>query len=422
MLDLHPFTGHVVHADRARQVVAPPYDALTPEIRAALAATDPDNYLGALPPGGPSGDGDALDAALTRCRDHLDALLAGGRYRPIDGEAVGVLELRTGDHRAVAVVGDVPVGAFTDGRVRPHEQVGDARVHDLARYLEVVGVASSPVALTQRPDAAVTAATDEVIHAGVPDVAYRAEDGVDVALWCVTDPATRDRLCGAVAGAGTAYLADGHHRAAAAGRYAATVGAQPDHAAGRVLSAVLPTDHLTVLAFHRRLDAVLRATGAGADGTSSTDGPTGGEVDALLVGLRTAGVVVDALVGPAAPGRSHHLTLTAGGRWWHLDAAALARSGDVVESLDVRLAERDLVPLLTDRAVPVVPVAAPLGLEALVVPGAVGLALHPPSTEDVLAVADAGRDLPPKTTYIAPKLRSGLLVTPRPQPGGPPAA
>jgi uncharacterized protein (DUF1015 family) len=411
VLDLRPFTGDVVHAERAQQVVAPPYDALAPEVRAALAATDPDSYLGALPPGGPAGDADALDAALARCRVHLDALVAGGRYVPIDGAAVAVLVLTTGDRRAVAVVGDVPVSAFTDGRVLPHEQVGDARVHDLTRYLEVVGVASSPVALTQRPDAAVTAATDEVIGSAAPDVAYRAEDGVDVALWCVTDPSARDRLCAAVAGAGTAYLADGHHRAAAAARYAAAVGGGPNDPAGRVLSAVLPTDHLAVLPFHRRLDGALH------DGALDE-----GEVAALLERLRGVGVEVETLDGPAEPDRPHHLTLTAEGRWWHLDATALARSGDAVESLDVRLVERDLVPLLTDRVVPVVPVAAPLGSQALVVPGAVGIALHPPSIDEVLAVADAGRDLPPKTTYIAPKLRSGLLVTPRPRPDRTPAA
>jgi uncharacterized protein (DUF1015 family) len=49
----------------------------------------------------------------------------------------------------------------------------------------------------------------------------------------------------------------------------------------------------------------------------------------------------------------------------------------------------------------------------------VGVTLHPPSVDEVLAVADAGRDLPPKTTYIAPKLRSGLLITPRPRPDRP---
>jgi uncharacterized protein (DUF1015 family) len=408
LLDLRPFTGDVVHADRARRVVAPPYDALDPEVRAALAATDPDSYLGALPPGGPRGDETALDAALARCRRHLDALVAAGRYVPIDGPAIGVLELRTDAHRAVAIVGDLAVAAFADGRVLPHEQVDAGRVHDLTRYLEVVGVASSPVAITQRPDEEVTAATAAATADAAPDVAYRAEDGADVALWCVTDRALADRLRTAVAGAGVAYIADGHHRAAAAARYAAVVGAGPDDAAGRVLSAIVPSDHLDVQPFHRRLDDVLAVPGPGDD--------PGTEVAALLARLRDAGVTVRPFTAAAAPDRSRTVTLAAAGRWWQLGVSSLATDGDVVESLDVRLVERDLVPLVTDRPVPVVPVAAPLGLAALAAPGSVGFALHPPTVDEVLAVADAGRDLPPKTTYIAPKLRSGLLVTPRPRP------
>jgi uncharacterized protein (DUF1015 family) len=127
-------------------------------------------------------------------------------------------------------------------------------------------------------------------------------------------------------------------------------------------------------------------------------------------------VGVTALDGPRAPTARHHVTLTAVGRWWDLDVTALVRDDDPVEALDVALADRDLLPLLqpTDEpSVPATPVAAPLGLDALVEPGAIGLALHPPDLEEVLGIAAAGRSLPPKTTYVTPKLRSGLVVTPR---------
>jgi uncharacterized protein (DUF1015 family) len=421
VLELHPFRGAVVVADRAKRVVAPPYDALAPTVRAALAATDPDSYLGALPPG-TGADAAALDAALGRCRTHLDRLLADGHYRPLPGPAVGVLTLGAGPERAVAVIGDVPVGAFAplvedgpagpftpgDGLVRPHERVQEARVAELARYLEVVGVASSPVALTQAPDARVQALTDRVT-AGVPDVAYHADDGVDVALWCVTDRELQDALCAAVAGAGEAALVDGHHRGAAAARYAARVEAGPGDPAGRVLCAILPHDHLSVRAFHRRLDDVLVP---GADGE---------DLGPVLERLAAAGVGVGPLDGPRRPGRPRHVSLTAAGGWWELDLRALARHGDPVEALDVRTVERDLVPLLlgADRSSPPTPVADPLGLDALVAPGAIGLALHPPPFDTVLAIAAAGGVLPAKTTYVTPKLRSGLLVTPRPHPTAP---
>ncbi|WP_052664871.1 DUF1015 family protein [Nitriliruptor alkaliphilus] len=419
MIELHPFTGHLVVAERAHRVVAPPYDALDPAARSALAAADPDSYLGALPPG-TSMDGDQLEATLTRCRDHLDRLFATGGFRALPGPTLGVLALSSGDEHAVAVVGDVPVSAFgalldagpdtpprpfgeDDDRIRPHEHVRDDRVAQLTRYLEVVGVASSPVALTQRPSTAVTTATDAVTGAP-PDLAYRADDEVDVALWCVTDAATQRRLTAAIAAAGPAYLADGHHRGAAAARFASTVGAGPGDPAGRVLCAILPSDQLTVHPFHRRFDAVLPRE------TEATDAA----VEALLGRLRSRGVGVSAS-GPNQPPHPHRIAMTADDRWWDLDVSALVRDDDLVEALDVRLVDRDLAPLLAGDApqAPSVTVPAPLGLGALVAPGAIGVALHAPDIETVLAVAAAGRSLPAKTTYVTPKLRSGLVITPR---------
>lgn len=419
MIELHPFTGHVVAADRAHRVVAPPYDALDPAARSALAATDPDSYLGALPPGTSAGS-EQLDATLARCREHLDRLLSTGRYRPLPAPTLGVLALGAGPDRAVGIVGDVPVSAFAalhdqgpvtaphpfaddDARIRPHEHVKDARVAQLARYLEVVGVASSPVALTQHPSTELAAAVDTVTGTP-PDLAYRADDEVDVALWCVTAPEVQRQLIAAVAAAGPAFLADGHHRGAAAARFAASVGAGPDDPAGRVLCAVLPSDQLTVHPFHRRFDDALRAD------TVATDAA----VEALLERLRGGGVIVTA-AGPHVPAHPHRIALTVDGRWWDLDVSALVRGDDLVETLDVRLVDRDLAALLAGDAPlsPPLPVPAPLGLDALVAPGAIGLALHAPDIETVLAVATAGRSLPAKTTYVTPKLRSGLVVTPR---------
>jgi len=217
VLELRAFRGHVVAAERAHRVVAPPYDALAPATRAALAATDPDSYLGALPPGVAVGSRE-LETTLVRCRDHLARLFAAGYYRALPGPTIGVLALGAGDERAVGIVGDVPVAAFAAvgrGAARPGTAAPFRDDDGLVRPHAVVGVASSPVALTQRPSAAVTSAT-EAVTTSAPDLAYRADDGVDVALWCVTDPRRRRALERAVAEAGPAFLADGHHRSAAA--------------------------------------------------------------------------------------------------------------------------------------------------------------------------------------------------------------
>jgi hypothetical protein len=167
---------------------------------------------------------------------------------------------------------------------------------------------------------------------------------------------------------------------------------------------VLPSDQLTVLPFHRRLEGAVPT-------------PTGhAEVAAVTDRLREVGTEVTPLPGAHLPPASGRVHLVVGGRWFAVTLPPPAGE-DPVEALDVRRVERVVATLDPSGAAiaggRLVPVASPLGLGALDVPGAVGMALHPPSIDDVLAIADAGGVVPPKTTYVTPKLRSGLVVTPR---------
>ncbi|MEX2503713.1 MAG: DUF1015 family protein [Egicoccus sp.] len=399
---LSPFTGHVVAAAGAHAVVAPPYDALSPEARTAMATADPRSFLNVLPPG-PEAEMD-LEHTLRACRRSLDRLLADGHFRAIDRPALAVVAFGSGADRVTGVIGDLPAAAFAPvgegGGVLPHEHVDADRVHHLVRYLEVVGIASSPVALTHRRHPAVEQATATVM-VGPPAVAFQdrssaphvwGDDGVDVALWLVTDPEQHDAIADAIGAAGRLFIADGHHRAAAVAAH--------DPGAGRVLSALLPADRLRVLPFHRRIDGV----------SSSVD---------VLAALRERGLVPEPLPDATAPTEAGVVHLVVDGRWWRLDLRERVRAEDSVEALDVRLAERELIePILaagkgTGTRPRVGAVAAPLGLAALEGPDAVGVALAAPDIEDVLRVAEAGRVMPPKTTYVLPKLRSGLLVVPR---------
>ncbi|HSK21732.1 MAG TPA: DUF1015 family protein [Egicoccus sp.] len=392
---LSPFTGHVVAAAGAHAVVAPPYDALSSEARTAMAAADPRSFLNVLPPG-PEADVD-LEHTLRACRRSLDRLLTDGHFRPIDRPALAVVAFGAGDERVTAIVGDLPVADFAPtadgGGILPHERVDAGRVHHLVRYLEVVGIASSPVALTHRHHPAVEAATRAAM-ADSPAVAYRDDDGVDVALWLVTTPEQQQALADAVEAAGRLFVADGHHRAAAVAAH--------DPARGRVFSALLPADRLRVLAFHRRIDGVARP-------------------DDVVATIRRRGVAATPLPEAATPDEAGIIHLAVAGAWWRLDLRDRRRTDDPVEALDVRLAEREIIAdvlAVADhgQGTPrprITAVAAPLGLASLEGPATIGIALAAPRIDDVLRVAEAGRIMPPKTTYVLPKLRSGLLVVPR---------
>lgn len=400
MLTLAPLTGHRVADDHAAAVVTPPYDALTPSQREALAAADPDSFLNVLPSGG--SDTSGLDTVLVACRDALQRLLAEGRFVALPRDVLAVVATGEGAHRAVGIVGDVEVAAFEDGRILPHERVQVDRVAALARYLDIVGVSSSPVCVTHAPNSAVTAAVAPILERP-PDVAFHDEDGSDVALWVVTGTTARRQLADAVAQVGRLYIADGHHRAAAIARHGEHLARAGrggrTHPPSRVLTAVIPADQLRILPFHR-LVAMPDL-----------------DVATLTGRLAERGLRATSITGPSEPAKPGTFHIALDGEWLRVEARERQGVGPV-ESLDIRLAGRELLaPLLgtddVDHDGRVMPIPPTVGLSALVRPGYLGVALHPPSIDEVIEVAQAGASMPSKTTYVAPKLRSGLLLTHR---------
>ncbi len=390
---LEPVEGHLVDHDHARDVVAPPYDSLTATGRRAVVADVPETFLAALP----TGAGEADDLAANRRA--LARLLAAGRFEPLPSPSLLVQQLDTEYGATVAIIGDLRAGDYLDGRVRPHERIRPARRDDLVEHLRTLGVVSSPVSVVHRPSVEVTRRTD-VVRGRPPRIDARLRDGTRLRVWVVDDPEEQHGLAVAVTDAGTLTIADGHHRAAA---IAAHVG--PD---GRVLTAVSPSDHLQVLAFHRRVD-----------------GLAGISVDAVIDALRSRGYVPEPLPQAGDPERAGRVHLVVAGRWFVValrsdadDPARDLTGTDAAASLDASLVDADLLDALRalgpdpDR-VTATPVPATAGLASLDAPDAVGVALHPPDIDELLRIAGAGGTMPPKSTYLVPKLRSGVLVIPR---------
>ncbi len=381
-MELTPINGHLVTDEHAHRVVAPPYDALTPQQRRAYVADEPDSYLAVLPAAG-----DRFDDRDANC-DALARLVTAGCFEPLPAPALLIQELTTQHGRIRAVLGDLPALAYRDGRVRPHESVRADRVRALADHLRCVGVVSSPVSVIHPPDPRVTRLTDAHVTAP-PAVDAVLADGTRLRVWAVTDPDAQATLAGALAAAGPLTVADGHHRAAAVG---AALGDD-----GPVLTAASPADHLDVLAFHRRI--------VGLD-------------DVEVASVRAAlPAPLRPLDGPDAAPTRGTVHLAVDGRWFALELPMDA-ADDPVATLDAARAQTSVIDplraLATDPdAVTIQPVPATAGAEPLAEPGGVGVALHPPSIDELLAVAAAGAAMPFKSTYLVPKLRSGVVVVPR---------
>lgn len=390
----------------AERVAAPPYDVVDVAEARALAAGNPDSFLHVSRPEidlADDVDGHA-DEVHAQGRAALDGLVSRGVLR-LDAEAtLLVYRLQVGDAAQTGVVGCAAVADYRAGAIATHEHTRPDKEADRAAHMDALAAHDEPVLLMYGAGPAADA-----VRAGVADVTaanplerVTGHDGVEHTLWAVPPGAPTDALTAAFATLPRLYLADGHHRSAAAAVVATHHGGAGESARFPVVAC--PADELSVLAYNR----VVADLG-------------GHSPDTLIAALSVAFDVTPA-GAPVAPAAPHTLGMHLDGRWFALTVREALVPADPVARLDVSLLQAlALGPLLGVGDVRTDPRIAFVGgsrgtaeLERLVGSGAwaVAFSLHPTSPYEVMDVADRGEVMPPKSTWFAPKLASGLFVHP----------
>lgn len=409
---LRPFAGLRPAPQHAAQVLAPPYDVPTAEEARAWARDRPWSFLHVsraevdFPPGGEA----QAPKVYARAAANLERMVGAGVLARDPVPCYYVYRLAKDGHRQLGLVAAASLAAYQAGRIRRHELTRPDKVEDRARHMTALGANTGPVLLAHRPLAEATAMIEEVA-AAPPALAATTADGTEHALWVVSDPPAVDALGRAYEGIDTLYLADGHHRTAAAAllaeeRRAVAPGNGEEASHERFPAVAVASDRLRILDYNR----VVRDLG-GLDAA--------GLLDALA-----ADFTVAAAPGPVRPGRRRHFAMYLEGRWYRLalrEPLQDAPEDDDTPAgrLDVGLLSRHLLePLLgigdprRDPRIDFVGGSRGLGeLERRVDSGemAVAFALHPTSMDDLMAVADAGQLMPPKSTWFDPKLADGLV-------------
>jgi uncharacterized protein (DUF1015 family) len=236
--------------------------------------------------------------------------------------------------------------------------------------------------------------------AGAPDVDVTADDGVRHQMWVVADDATIAALTRAFDALPAIYIADGHHRSAAAARVAQTRQGAGSHS--DFLSVVFPHHQMTILDYNR----VIRDL-------------NGRSADQVLTELK-ARFAVEASDKPVRPASAGEFGMHLGGRWYRLKLKPEhIPAADPIGRLPITLLARNVIePIFnitdprTDKRIDFVGGGRGLGeLEKRVASGemAVAFALYPTQMDDLMAVADAGKIMPPKSTWFEPKLADGMV-------------
>jgi uncharacterized protein (DUF1015 family) len=404
---IRPFAALRPAPGRAAEVAAPPYDVLTTVEARARAAGKPWSFLHISKPqiDLPEGTDPYAPQVYATAAQNLARMLERGILRRDPEPCYYAYRLRLGDHSQIGLIATASIAEYESNRIRCHELTRPDKEDDRVRQIDALNAQTGPVMLAYPPASQVDAILDQTCG-GPPDTELTADDGVYHAIWVIRDSATILRLTRAFNAMPALYIADGHHRSAAAARVAASRrGANPQQGGSAsydyFLAVIFPHHQMQILDYNRVV----------TDLNGLTEG-------AFLKRLAEH-FEVSRSPGAVKPERPGELGLYLPGNWYRLTLRpGLTSVADPVARLEVSLLSDYLLrPVLgihdlrRDHRIDFVGGARGLTeLEKRVNTGkmAAAFSLFPTRMEDLMAVADLGKVMPPKSTWFEPKLADGL--------------
>lgn len=398
---LQPFAALRPLPETAAEVAARPYDVVSFAEAKAGVAGKPWSFLhvSRAEVDLPEGTDPHAPQVYARAAAALAAMTGSGVLIRESHPCYYAYRMTAGDHVQTGIAAAGSVAAYLENRIRRHEHTRPDKELDRTRQIEAVDAQTGPVLTVHTPDAELgrllAAAT-----AGEPIADAMTDDGTRHQIWRIDAAADIAAIGQRFAAMPAIWIADGHHRSAAAARVA---NARPESDA-RFLLVSFPTDEVRILDYNR----VVRDL-------------AGLSAESFLAAVAEE-FVVETTPGAFRPERPGVFGMRLGGQWYRLTLREPAgAAASPVERLDVSLlSDRLLAPILgirdprTDPRIDFVGGGRGLAaLEARVADGwAVAFALHPTQLSDLIAVADAGLVMPPKSTWFEPKLADGLLSLP----------
>jgi uncharacterized protein (DUF1015 family) len=409
MATLRPLRGFRPSPDLASKVASRPYDVLSSDEARVEAAGNPVSFLHVgkpeidLPP-----DISLYDERVyQKGKENLEKLVKDGILHEDARPSLYLYSQTMGDHTQYGIVGCASVAEYLNDTIKKHELTRKDKEDDRTRHVDVTNAHSGPIFLTYRARPAIDAAVEEICR-GVPSVDFVADDGIRHRLWVIDNADRIKSLVDEFARINHLYVADGHHRSAAAARVGKSrADANPHHRGNEeynfFLAVLFPHNQLRIMDYNR----VIRDL----NGRSAEQAVA--EIAEIFPLEKSAGQV--------RPSKKGEYGMYVGGNWNKLRAPERFLSvSDPVERLDVSILQKYLLaPVFgiddprTSKRIDFVGGIRGIGeLERRVNSGemAAAFSLYPTSIDELLAIADAGKIMPPKSTWFEPKLRDGIVV------------
>ncbi|MCV6638726.1 DUF1015 family protein [Candidatus Albibeggiatoa sp. nov. NOAA] len=404
---IRPFAGLRPLPERAAEVTAPPYDVLNTQEAREQVEGRPWSFLHISKPEiDLAPDISPYDPAVyAKGAENLQHQVNEGVLKQDPQPYYYLYRLIMGSHQQVGLVAAASVPDYDTNRIRKHEFTRPDKEDDRVRQIDALNAQTGPVFLTYKHHPDIDALVAELTQAE-PSVDVTAQDGVQHSLWVVDNAEHIETITQTFDAMDNLYIADGHHRSAAASRVAAKRQAEnPNHTGDEAynyfLTVIFPDNQMQILDYNRVV--------------TDLNGLSAAEF------LEQVGQCfnVEKVDSAYKPQQAAEFGMYLENQWYKLSIAADSIPNDPVKSLDVSLLADNLIaPILNitdprrDKRIDFVGGIRGLQeLEKRVNSGEmkVAFALFATSLEALMAVADADQVMPPKSTWFEPKLADGLV-------------
>ncbi|BBM87889.1 DUF1015 domain-containing protein [Candidatus Uabimicrobium amorphum] len=410
MVNVVPFKGVRPKADLVAKVSSVPYDVISSEEARDIVAQNPHSFLKVIKP---EVDLDPQvdiydDSVYETGKKNLRNLVSEGNMIKDDSACFYVYRQQMGEHIQTGLVAGASVQDYVDDKIKKHEFTREEKEIDRTRHIDSLNCNTGPVFLTYHHNEAIDTLIGEVCKES-PVYDFTADDGIKHTFWIVDDAAKINKLTTLFSQIDKLYVADGHHRSAAATRVREKrQQANPLHFGGEpynfFLTVIFPDNQMQILSYNRVV--------------KDLNGLSGEELLEKLGEIFT----ISPTDNPV-PQQKHQFCMYVQQKWYLLECKdSIVEENDPVKSLDVYiLQEYVLSPMLgignprKDKRIDFVGgIRGAKALEERVSKNNDGVAftLYPVDILSLINIADAGEVMPPKSTWFEPKLRSGIILHP----------
>lgn len=409
MAILKPFKAVRPKNEFASLVGALPYDVMNSEEARGMVKDKPYSFLHVdkaevdLPQ-----DTDIYSAEVyAKAKSNLEALSQNGICQQDEKPMLYIYRQIMNGREQTGIVGCTAVDDYLNDVIKKHEFTRADKEADRIRHVDTCDANTGPIFLTHRENKTISKITEDWKNSHTPAYDFVSDDGVSQTVWVIDDDGVIDTLVKEFAEIPYLYIADGHHRAASAVRVGQKRRGEGEYDKGAefnfFLSVIFPCDQLKIMDYNRVI--------ADLNGNTSEE---------FIEKMSEKFTVELADESPYTPKERHTFGMYLDNKWYKVTAKAeFINENDPVECLDVSILQNNLItPILnitdprTDKRIDFVGGIRGLGeLERRVAEGMrLAFAMYPTSLEELMNIADAGKVMPPKSTWFEPKLLSGLFI------------